>query len=255
MQSIIAKLFGYKSGDTNEDWVPVPVDASGNLKVNVAAGTTGATEFNEDDAHSSGDAGVQMLGVRKDEPGALAGASLDYAPFQTDSLGNVRMTAYVSGDVAADAADAGNPVKTGGVARQTNPTAVADADRVSASFDDLGRQVMTLHQVRDLRKTALASPTTGAETTLLAATAGSFHDLLYVFGANTSNAAVTAILRDASGGNAVAYLEIPAESTAGFCPSSPVPQSFTGNDWTVETDGSDVSNTTVHYTALFTTEV
>ena len=56
-----------------------------------------------------------------------------------------------------------------GVARQTNPAAVADAAVVTASFDDLGRQVITPYQVRDLVSTAFVALANGTETTLLAA--------------------------------------------------------------------------------------
>lgn len=41
----------------------------------------------------------------------------------------------IQGDVAHDTADAGNPVKVGGVAAATFPTAVAAGDRVQAHFD------------------------------------------------------------------------------------------------------------------------
>ena len=46
----------------------------------------------------------------------------------------------VSGNVAHDAADSGNPVKIGGKAASTKPTAVSAADRVDAYFDLFGRQ-------------------------------------------------------------------------------------------------------------------
>ena len=49
-----------------------------------------------------------------------------------------------SGDVAHDAADAGNPVKIGGKAETTAPAAVADGDRVNAWFDEYGRLVVVL---------------------------------------------------------------------------------------------------------------
>jgi len=52
--------------------------------------------------------------------------------------------ASVSGDVAHDAADAGEPVKIGGKANLDEPTAVAENDRVNAWFDLHGRQVVLL---------------------------------------------------------------------------------------------------------------
>lgn len=46
----------------------------------------------------------------------------------------------VIGDVAHDAADSGSPVKFGGKASTTRPTAVATGDRVNAWFDEYGKQ-------------------------------------------------------------------------------------------------------------------
>jgi hypothetical protein len=47
--------------------------------------------------------------------------------------------AAVSGDIANDVADGGNPVKIGGTADGDNPTAVTDGDRVNAWADRHGR--------------------------------------------------------------------------------------------------------------------
>lgn len=46
------------------------------------------------------------------------------------------------GGVAHDAADSGSPVKIGGKASSTLPTAVSSADRVDALYDPYGRQVV-----------------------------------------------------------------------------------------------------------------
>lgn len=48
----------------------------------------------------------------------------------------------VQGNVANGATDSGNPVKTGGVAEATVPTAVTDGQRVNAWYDLLGRQMV-----------------------------------------------------------------------------------------------------------------
>jgi hypothetical protein len=53
------------------------------------------------------------------------------------------VAAVVSGDVAHDAADSGNPVKIGGKAGAV-PAAVASGDRVNASYDTYGRQRVTI---------------------------------------------------------------------------------------------------------------
>ena len=161
-----------------------------------------------------------------------------------------------TGPTVADAVDDGSaPVQGGGIARTANPTAVADGDVVKSSHDDLGRQLMRPVQVRDLVVTAYASLANGTETTLLAATAGSFHDLIYVMGANNSDVAVTVNIRPVLAGNIIMTLRVPANGTACIVTPVPLPQSAsdTGNAWTA--DMGDVTGTTVYLTALFTREV
>lgn len=47
--------------------------------------------YPEDSAHASGDFGMQILAVRNDVAGALAGADGDYSPLQVDASGNLRV--------------------------------------------------------------------------------------------------------------------------------------------------------------------
>lgn len=54
----------------------------------------------EDAAHATGDTGVMMLGVRKDTPGSLSGADLDYTPPQMTSSGGMRVAISESGNDA-----------------------------------------------------------------------------------------------------------------------------------------------------------
>ena len=155
---------------------------------------------------------------------------------------------------AADTGDA--PIKVGGVAVTTaNPTAVAGGDRVRFTADELGRQLTRPVQVRDLMITAYATLTNGTETTLLAASAGSFHDLVYILGANVSDVATTVHIRPVTAGNIVLSLQLPANGTAGVAAPVPIPQmgADTGNNWTA--DMNDITGTTVYLTGLFTREV
>lgn len=55
----------------------------------------------------------------------------------------------VGGEVAHDGVDAGNPVKIGGKAASSVPTAVSAADRVDAYFDTKGRQVCGASELPD----------------------------------------------------------------------------------------------------------
>jgi hypothetical protein len=168
-------------------------------------------------------------------------------------LGSGNSTISV-GPVAADVADDGSaPVKGGGIARTANPTAVAANDVVTSTHDDLGRQITRPVQVRDLIQTAYVSVTNGTETTLLAGSTGSFHDLIMLVGSNNSDAAVSVAIRAVTAGNIVNTLMIPANGTAGFAPTVPWPQDATGNNWTV--DGPDETGRTLTFSALFSREV
>ena len=157
--------------------------------------------------------------------------------------------------IPSDQLDSGNPTKIGGVARTTNPTAVGDADRVAASFDDVGRQVTYPYQVRDLIATARVSITATGEQTLLTGVASTFHDLIQITGANESTNAVSVIIRDATGGGALLNIEIPANNTRVVPFIVPVPQNVAADTWTVQvsdfvSDGT-TSNGTVVVTGLF----
>jgi len=161
-------------------------------------------------------------------------------------------TTMVVGNVNSDAADDETPpIKIGGIARTANPTAVAAGDRVSATFDDVGRQVVGLYQVRDLTTTAYATLNTNTETNLLAGAASTFHDLVYIMGANTSSGAVSFDVRDATGGGVIATINCAAEATAGMAPIVPIPQNVVADTWTVDFNDTDISNTTVYVSALF----
>jgi hypothetical protein len=82
---------------------------------------------------------------------ANAGTNLNTSALALETGGNLATIAgwdnavgdgaSISGDVAHDAADAGEPVKIGGKASTNEPTAVAVDDRVNAWFDTFGRLV------------------------------------------------------------------------------------------------------------------
>lgn len=158
------------------------------------------------------------------------------------------------GPTVADAVDDGSaPIQIGGIARQANPTPVAANDVVKGTFDDVGRQLIRPVQVRDLTKTAYVSISNGTETTLRAAVAGAYLDLINLIGTNNSDAAITVDIRAVTGGNIQTSLRIPANGTAGASFTVPIPQDETGNNWTA--DLPDVTGTTVTLSALFSQEV
>jgi hypothetical protein len=77
-------------------------------------------------------------------------ASLSLGYYYNNSTGQVTANPgtsdgpVVHGNVAHDAVDTGNPIKIGGKAKLTAPTAVADGDRVDAWLDRLGRMTISI---------------------------------------------------------------------------------------------------------------
>lgn len=195
---------------------------------------------------------VSTTSVRLDSPDGLISSS-NPLPITIVS-GNSSSTIAVGSVQAGTADDGSAPMKDGGIARTTNPTGQADGNRVAATYDKLGRQVMRTQQVRDLVATAYVTLSTGTEATLLAgAGAGVFLDLLYIMAANTSNAAVQIDVRAVTAGNVILSLYVPANSTAGVALPLPFPQDNSNNNWTV--DMPDITNSNVLISALFSKEV
>ena len=240
---------------TDGDYIPLIVDSLGRTHIAPAPSNsgvdigdvdilsvipgTGATHLGkaEDAVHSTGDAGVQLLAVRKDTPAALAGTDGDYIPLIVDANG--RLYANEAGDVAHDSADSGNPVKVGGQARTTNPTAVTDADRVNLVLDKIGRMVPANTHVRALVTSSTTTLTTTTETTILAAGgAGVFHDITALTFANTSATAVRVDIRDVTAGSIILSFYLPASDTRGAVFQTPQPQTTANSAWTAQLSGA-----------------
>ncbi len=102
---------------------------------------------------------------------------------------------------------------------------------------------------RDLVSTAVASLTTGTETTLLAANTSKFHDMVFITGANDSDAAVTVDIRESTAKDVVFSLAIPAADRVTIPFNVPYKQNYIDSIWTA--DIPDITGTTVDITALF----
>jgi hypothetical protein len=155
------------------------------------------------------------------------------------------------GDLANDAADSGNPVKIGGQARSTNPTAVADADRVNALFDLLGALIVrgSIRELKGNQQTKITSSTT--ETTIVtAAGSGVFADLYFLLVTNTSTTGSKITIKDATAGTTRFVLYAPPTATTGFAliESASHKQATANNNWTA-TCTTSVAD--VEFTALF----
>lgn len=176
-------------GDTDvANGNPVPVsDAGGSLTVDgtvaVSSVTPGTSASSlgkaEDAAHSSGDVGVMMLGVRNNGNSTLSGTNLDYTPLGVDEEGSPRIV----GNRAHDAVDSGNPVLIGGRATdwdpdtdaEQGPTEVAAADRDRLTTD---RQGCIVERV-NARYHAPTNVSTTYDNTTTTATSGSIECFKY----------------------------------------------------------------------------
>lgn len=110
-------------------------------------GTNGGLYMTGDEAHDAVDAGnpVKIGGYAKaTAPTAVADTDRVNAWFDPNGRLHVILDLGAAGDVAHDAADNGNPLKIGGKAASSTPTAVTAGDRVNAYFDLSGRQVVLI---------------------------------------------------------------------------------------------------------------
>jgi hypothetical protein len=123
------------------------------------------------------------------------GTALD--PIQVDSTVVNFPAAFISvGNVANGVADSGSPLKMGGQARITLPTAVSDGDRVNATFDKLGRHLVS-YGPRELRvKGNITLTDTTLTTVITAGAAGIFRDLRLILVSNSGTADVTLTFND-----------------------------------------------------------
>lgn len=126
--------------------------------------------------------------------------------------------ASVSGDVAHDTADAGEPVKVGGVATVTEQTAVsATGDRVNASFTSTGKQIQMPYTTPEyIVSGAITSAMTGTtSTSLVAAPAAGLRNYLTTIIVSNAHATIgtDVVIQDGSGGTTL--LTIPAAAVYG----------------------------------------
>ena len=172
----------------------------------------------------------------------------------TQTLGNATVVGTGYQDNAlrvVEATDSTVSTQAKLIARQTNPTAVADAATVFASADDLGRQITRPYQARDLITSAYASLTTGSKTSLITGIASTFFDLIQITCYNNSDAATVVTLTDES--TTVRTIPVPANNVTNLNYIIPIKQSATGVDWYV--DLPDITGTTIEVTADFVREV
>lgn len=121
------------------------------------------------------------------------------------------------GTVAHDAADSGAPIKTGGRARTSDITSVANDDRVDAIFDKSGRQVIFPFCLpENLVSGAITTAMTGTtSTSLIAAPGAGLYNYITQVTVSNSHATIgtDVTLQDGNGGTA--FYTIPAAAVYG----------------------------------------
>jgi len=152
---------------------------------------------------------------------------------------NTPFGVIAAGDVASGATDSGNPIKIGGRAATTIPTAVTDGQRANIMVDKIGRQIVAVGMPRGFKASGNITLTSTTETTLIGQVASTFLDLTKVIAVNTSATAVRVDFRDTTGGSVMFQLYIPAGQTVGFaCGDDPIPQTTVNTNWTAQLSGA-----------------
>jgi hypothetical protein len=130
------------------------------------------------------------------------------------------------------------------MARTTNPSAATSGNLVGAMSDKLGRQVVVVGQVRDLKGnqvTTITSSTT--ETTVVTAVASTFLDVYGVIVENTSATGTKVTFKDSTAGTTQFEIYAPATDTRGFMlPSSDAFKQTTVNTSWTATCGTSVAS-------------
>ena len=102
---------------TNLNTSALALESGGNLaSVKTAVEVIDNIVQTEDAAHSTGDSGVMVLGVRKDSGGVLSGADGDYTPVSMDAMGRVRTIADLTNGIT----DSFGHILVGGINNQVD---------------------------------------------------------------------------------------------------------------------------------------
>ena len=165
----------------------------------------------------STNAGVAPVDVTNGLSVSITNASLTVASHAVTNAGTFAVQAVSAGDVAADAADSGNPVKTGGKAVSAEPTAVTANDRSNFITDLVGKQIILPYSnPENFVSGAITSAMTGTtSTSLVAAPAAGLRNYVTTIICSNAHASVGTdiVIQDGSGGTTL--LTIPAASVYG----------------------------------------
>lgn len=147
----------------------------------------------------------------------------------------------ITGNVAHDAADSGNPVKIGGKALVTHSVAaVVSGDRTDVLTDKYGRLLVISSQTRDLMGKQATTITTTGESTIISATASEFHDITTLIITHQATSGIVVTVRDVTTSGTAWLIDLAAGGgiVATF---NPPLQQGTATAWTAETSTTGVT--------------
>lgn len=197
---------GTTMAGTDGDYIPLSITGGGALRVSASGAVTvsGAVSIGGTTAVS----GIVSIGgttaVSGSVTATLAAGTAAFGKLSANTgvdIGDVDVTS-INGFVAHDTAVSGAPLLSGFEARTSDGTAVASGDAVRGQADTLGKQVVVLGSVHDLRTSGILNMTTVGPTTCIA-TVGA-----------TTKIAVTSVLVTNSHATVGTKVEIRANATA-----------------------------------------
>jgi hypothetical protein len=219
----------------------VVMDAAGNTRgQNVNANSAAMVAIDQTTLGTTN--GVSVAAVNA--AAALAGNGVTGTGSLRVTLASDNSAIALWGHGATAASVPANAVLRGGRAATANPTAVTDGQMVGAMADKLGRTVVVLGNVRDLKGnqfTTITSSTT--ETTVVTAVAATFLDVYGCIVENTSATACKVTFKDSTAGTTQFEIYVPAGDTRGFMlPSSDGFKQTTVNTAWTATCGTSVAS-------------
>jgi hypothetical protein len=188
---------------------------SGTVTANMGTVTADPFGANADAASATGSISAKLRFIAS--TGIPVTGTVTVGSHAVTNAGTFAVQAASAGDVAHDAADSGNPVKVGGKAVSSEPTAVAAADRTNFITDLVGKQIVLPYaNPENFVSGAITSAMTGTTSTSLVSAPGSGLRN-YITTIIVSNAHATVgtdvIIQDGSGGTTL--LTIPAAAVYG----------------------------------------
>ena len=212
--AITENQFGNVRMSANRNLYGTIRDAAGNERgVNVTAGNALVVDGSASTQPVSGTVSI------------TANSSVNLAQVAGGTTINSGVTGALAtgGDTAAAATDAGNPVKVGGIAKSSEPTAVTTGQRANFYTDLVGKQVIIPYaNPENFVNGTTAAITDTTSTSVIASAGGSLRNYITSILVTNSHATVGTFVKILDGASII-YEGYAAAAGGGFTASLPVP--------------------------------